>query len=143
MTSIAYAVTEWGDAGLATLLSAVIAGFVAWATARTSSKAHVDSTMVSTRADTEREAFERAKGFYTDTIDRQSVEIHEVDEAVAILKSVVRDLEDRTAKKRRMLQIQMEEIASLRVELEQMRQELERCRRESERVDGQPDLEAD
>lgn len=62
---------------LATVISAVVAALSAYLTQRASTKAQVITTATASRSDLEREAFERAKDFYTDTIDRQATEIHE------------------------------------------------------------------
>lgn len=64
--------TEQGVAGVVVIGLSVIASLL---TSRSATKAAVKSTEISSRTDIEKEAFERAKGFYTDTIDRQASQI--------------------------------------------------------------------
>ena len=79
--------------GIATVLAVLITGAVTLATQRAAAKASVRNQDVASRTDIEKEAFERAKGFYTDTIDRQAHEIHELEADVDRLKARVTDLE--------------------------------------------------
>lgn len=96
------------DAALATSIGsiavALIAAAAALASQRAAAKASVRNTDTTSRAAIEAEAFERAKSYYTDTIDRQDREIHELEGDVAGLKAKVRE--------------QGEEIQQLRTELQ-------------------------
>lgn len=74
---------------VATLISAVAAVLVGYYTQRSAARA----AAITSRTDIERDAFERAKGYYTDTIDRQSREIEDLEDDVAHLKERVTDLE--------------------------------------------------
>lgn len=47
------------------------------------------NTQSTNRTDIEREAFDRAKGYYTDTIDRQAAEINNLEADVVDLKGQV------------------------------------------------------
>lgn len=84
------------DAALATSIgSAVVAGIAglsAFASQRAAAKASIRNTDTTSRTAIEAEAFERAKSFYTDTIDRQAHEIAELEGDVAALKDEVRGL---------------------------------------------------
>lgn len=66
-----------GDTALATILAALIAGIVGYATNRSSARAQSVTASTSSRADVEKEAFERAAGYYTGVIDRQNAEATE------------------------------------------------------------------
>lgn len=97
-----------GDTAVATIAAAVIAAIVGYVTNRTSAKANkqaatlaaeaaVHNQSVASRTEIEHEAFVRAKGYYTDTIDRQDREIHELESEVASLKARIRALEQDAA----------------------------------------------
>ena len=62
---------------VASIIAAVIAAAAAAFTARSANRATTRSTEVTARTDIEKEAFERAKEFYTDTIDRLTAENRE------------------------------------------------------------------
>lgn len=74
------------DVAIATVIAALIAGLAGWATARTSAKSEVRRQETASRTDIEKEAFQRAKDFYTDTIDRQAKQIDELEDDVDGLK---------------------------------------------------------
>lgn len=78
---------------IATVLSALITGLIGYVIQRTSARASTANTLISSRTDIEREAFERAKSFYTDVIDRQQQEITELESDVASLKAAQKLLE--------------------------------------------------
>lgn len=86
-----------GDTALVTafasVIAAVIAGAFGWATVRTTARSEVRRQDTASRTDIEKEAFERAKTFYTDTIDRQSDQIEELEGDVDKLKQRVSDQE--------------------------------------------------
>lgn len=63
---------------VASLLVALIAAVGAWATQRTSAKASTTNATTSSRVDMEREAYERARTYDTETIRRQDEEIAEL-----------------------------------------------------------------
>lgn len=70
------------DAGLATaiasILVAAVAAFGAWASQRAAARASQLNTMTTSRVDMEREAYDRARAFDTETIRRQDLEIEEL-----------------------------------------------------------------
>ena len=102
---------------IATMISAGIAGLVAWAVARSSSKSEVRKQELTSRTDIEKEAFDRAKGYYTDTIDRQSKEIHEQSETIDRLETQVSSLRETVNSQGRIIQEQGHEIAELKAQL--------------------------
>lgn len=94
---------------VATVIAAGIGALAAWATGRSAARAQVIAASTSSRSDLEQEAFERAKGFYTDTIDRQAGEIRDLEGDVGRLKG---------------------EVSQLRTELAAAREDLGRARAE-------------
>lgn len=82
-----------GGTVLAGLAGVIITAIATIATQRAAAKAAVHAATRTSRDDLEREAFERAKGYYTDTIDRQAGEIHELEADVLRLKGKVAELE--------------------------------------------------
>ena len=74
---------------VASIIAAVIAAAAAAFTARSASRASTRSTEVASRTDIEKEAFERAKEFYTDTIDRLTAENREHETKIDELKQRV------------------------------------------------------
>lgn len=78
---------------LASVLVAAIAAAAAIASQRAAANAAVRNTDTTSRATIEAQAFDRAKSYYTDTIDRQAGEISELEGDVATLKSKVEDQE--------------------------------------------------
>lgn len=70
---------------VATVVAAVIAGLVAWLTSRTAARAQVQSQQTASRTDIEKEAFERAKSYYGDAMDRQNAEIQRQDAEITEL----------------------------------------------------------
>jgi len=69
-----------------------IAALGAWASQRAASKA----STVSTRMDAEKEAYERARQFDIETIQRQQDEINKLRERLAVAESKVQKLEEHT-----------------------------------------------
>lgn len=61
---------------LGTILVALIAALGAWAAQRTAAKATKSNTIVSGKIDAETGAYERARTFDIQTIERQNAEIH-------------------------------------------------------------------
>lgn len=66
-----------GDTALATILAALIAGIVGYATNRSSARAQRVVAATASRADVEKEAYQRAATYYTGVIDRQDAELVE------------------------------------------------------------------
>lgn len=109
---------------IATVIAAAIAAVAAIATQRSSAAAAVRNQSISSRTDIEKEAFERAKGFYTDTIDRQSVEIQGLETDVGTLRGRVTALEAELAEERSLREADRHTTRQLRDELEIARRAL-------------------
>lgn len=67
---------DWGD--LVTLAVAAIAALSAYASQRAAAKASTLNTTTTTRVDMEKEAYDRARKFDIETIERQDAEIDEL-----------------------------------------------------------------
>lgn len=65
------------------IIVAVVAALGAWAAQRASSKASTVNTTVASRLDAEKEAYERARQFDIDTINRQAQDIKDLREQLA------------------------------------------------------------
>ena len=76
---------------IATVLVAIIAAWAAISTQRQASRANQSSLIEASRSDMEKEAYERARTFDTETIIRQNRMIDELHEDVDKLRLVVRD----------------------------------------------------
>jgi cell division protein FtsB len=101
---------------VALLGGAIITALGAIATQRSAARAAVRNAQTASRTDMEQEAFERAKGYYTDTIDRQARDIMSLETAmsglearVAQLKARVTDLESQLDAAKRALRRAIEE----------------------------------
>lgn len=70
---------------IATVVSAGVSAGAAYLTNRQSTKSNVEVAQTETRGDIELNAFNSAKGFYTDVIDRQDEEIKALEEKVSAL----------------------------------------------------------
>lgn len=92
---------------------AVVAGLFAWASQRSASKASATNTATVTAVDREKEAYERARAFDTETIRRQ-------DEELAELREDNRKLHDR--------------VTAAEAEAHEARQEARAARREAQEV---------
>jgi hypothetical protein len=90
---------------IATVLAALISGIAVIATQRSAAAAAVRNQSISSRTDIEKEAFERAKGYYTDAMDRQAAEIGGLETDVATLRGRVSALEEELAKTKSELDI--------------------------------------
>lgn len=66
----------WVDFGA--IIVALVAAFGAWAAQRSAANASRANTRVSGRLDAEKEAYERARVFDLETIDRQNAEIEKL-----------------------------------------------------------------
>ena len=74
-------------AALATIIVAAIAGVSALASQRAAARASTMNTQTTSRVDMEREAYERARAFDTETIARQDREIAELRAEILSLKA--------------------------------------------------------
>jgi len=83
---------------IATVIAAFISALAVIATQRSAAAAAVRNQSVSSRTDIEKEAFERAKGYYTDAMDRQAAEIGGLETDVATLRGRVSALEEELAR---------------------------------------------
>jgi hypothetical protein len=63
---------------IATIIVALIAAAGAWASQRTAARAARENTIVGGRVDMEKEAYDRARAFDTETIKRQDAELEEL-----------------------------------------------------------------
>jgi len=82
-------------ATIAMVMSSVVSGAVMYFTKRSGDQATVKVSQITTRGDLEQQAFERAKEFYTDTIDRQAAELKEAEAEILELKARVAGCESR------------------------------------------------
>jgi predicted RNase H-like nuclease (RuvC/YqgF family) len=116
----------------ASIIAVVVSAAAAVLTQRSASRAATKSTETTSRTDIEKEAFERAKSFYTDTIDRQDRQITELEEDLAREKhersGEVRALRERLVEDER-------EIGRLRVELDTAKRVLRSLRRRPDDTD--------
>lgn len=114
-----------GDTALATAVATVIAtaitGLAGWATQKSAANAAAKNAAIASRTEVEKEAFERAKEFYTEVIDRQGNEIHELEADIGRLKKRVGELEAKVKLQRseheRITSELMEELQAKRDEL--------------------------
>ncbi|HET6909052.1 MAG TPA: hypothetical protein VFH54_06920 [Mycobacteriales bacterium] len=103
---------------IATVIATIITAGAALVTQRSATRAAVRNAEVTSRTDIEKEAFERAKLFYTDTIDRQDRAIETRDRKIETLESKVDELEGKVDE-------QEHEIRKLRDDLDVARRALE------------------
>lgn len=75
---------DGGD--LATIIVALIAGLAGWAAQRAAAKASTSNVALTTRVDVEKDAYDRARQYDTETIRRQQDEIGELRVEIMILK---------------------------------------------------------
>lgn len=90
---------------IATVIAAAISAVAVIATQRSAAAAAVRNQSVSSRTDIEKEAFERAKGYYTDVADRQAAEISGLETEVSHLRGRVSALEEELARSKSELDI--------------------------------------
>lgn len=69
---------EFGWGNVVSVSVALIAALAAWASQRSAAKASTLNTLTVTAVDREKEAYERARAFDTETIRRQDEEIAEL-----------------------------------------------------------------
>lgn len=75
MTAVALLGDTATSAAIATVVATGITSFTGWAIARSARRSSERGQEQTSRTDLEKEAFQRAKGFYVDTIDRQAAEM--------------------------------------------------------------------
>jgi TolA-binding protein len=75
---------------------AAIAAGGAWAAQRSAAKASMVNTSVTSRLEAEKEAYERARTFDIQTIERQQQEIKDLREQVVLMRERLAKLEGRT-----------------------------------------------
>lgn len=114
---------------IAAIGAAALTGFFGWVTQKAAAKAAVRNAELSSRTDIEREAFERAKGFYTDVIDRQAAEQLEADREIAGLRLTVGQHTTDLATTRLELAATQRSLAHTQDELADCRQELNAAKR--------------
>lgn len=95
---------------LATVAVAVIAAGGAWASQRAAARASKVNTSVAGRLEAEKEAYERARAFDIQTIERQDQEIRDLREEVIRCRERIARLESgQPSKLERMLRDRLEE----------------------------------
>ena len=77
------------------ILIAIIAALGAWAAQRSAAKASGVQKTASLKLEAERDAYERARAFDVDTIDRQDLELKALREENKILKEEIKHLKER------------------------------------------------
>lgn len=85
----------WDARDFATMAVALIAAISAYASQRAAARASIVNTATSSRDDREREAYERARKYDVETIERQDEEISELKLERDTLKAQVRELLER------------------------------------------------
>jgi TolA-binding protein len=126
---------------VASVIVAAIAALSAYASQRNASRASTINTQATSRVDMEKEAYERARQFDTDTIERQDKEIQELRQEIAVLKAEHRkELEEFREENRRL------RLRVVRLERGITLEDLENIRERREDLPGygnadeQPDL---
>jgi hypothetical protein len=102
---------------VATFVSSCVAALVAYLTKRSSDQASVAIADTTTRGQVEEEAFERAKSFYTDVIDRQAAEIRDLKARVGTCETSVGSLRRDVSHYKRVAQRLARAVYELRREL--------------------------
>lgn len=77
------------------VIVAVVAAFGAWLSQRAAAKANSSNLVVSGRLEAEREAYNRARVFDLQTIERQDIELKELREENKLLRKLVVDIRER------------------------------------------------
>lgn len=80
---------------IASVIAVIITGMVTLATQRAAAKASIRNQDTQSRTELERDAFERAKAFYTGVIDRQDQEIRDCHDENQALQARVNELRSR------------------------------------------------
>lgn len=114
----------WDGGDMITLAVAVIAALSAWASQRSASRASSLNVATTSRVDMEKEAYDRARKFDIETIERQDAEIAELRTDNQDLHNKV-DVARREAREaRREAREAHAEADRLRVELTQLKQQV-------------------
>lgn len=87
-----------GAAEISAIVVALVAALGAWASQRSASRAAEINTTVSGRLEAEREAYQRARAFDIQTIERQNEEIHELHKENEELRVMLKKVERRLAR---------------------------------------------
>lgn len=95
---------KFSDTAIATIIASVVAGGVGLATKRSGDQANIRVSEITTRGEIEEAAFERAKAYYTDVIDRQAKTLNEQAEKITRLESRVNKCEQKVDYYRRTAQ---------------------------------------
>jgi predicted RNase H-like nuclease (RuvC/YqgF family) len=99
-------------ASLASLLVAAVAAAGAWASQRAASKASTKNVDATSRVEMEKEAYDRARSYDTETIKRQDEEIKELREDNKRLHAEVQMLMQRIARLERGIPTEVKERPS-------------------------------
>ena len=83
---------------IGSIIVAVVAALGAWASQRAAAKATTFNTAVTTRLDAEKEAYERARAFDIETINRQEKELESLRKENDRLRSIIEDLQNDNSK---------------------------------------------
>lgn len=102
---------------IASIVVAAIAAFSAVASQRSAARASVLNTQTTSRVDMEREAYERARNFDTETIRRQDEELEELRSRVRVLEDQNEDLRQENHVFRRDVRKFSNDVARLNQEL--------------------------
>ena len=85
--------SDWA-VSLASMVVAALSGLAAWASQKAAARASTLNTSTTSRVEMEREAYERARKFDTDTITRQDNELLELQDKYNEIKQKNADLND-------------------------------------------------
>lgn len=99
---------------IATIFVALVAAFSAYASQRAAAKASTSNTTTVSRVDMEKEAYDRARSYDTETIRRQDEEIKELRDDNARLHAEVKSLRERIARIERGITIDTREPINVR-----------------------------
>lgn len=102
---------------VASIIVAGVSAFSAIASQRSASRASVLNTQTTSRVDMEREAYERARNFDTETIRRQDEELEECRKRIKHLEDQNNDLLNENHNIRREVRRHSSEVARLNQEL--------------------------
>lgn len=81
---------------IVTIGVATIAAGGAWAAQRSAARASMVNTSVTSRLEAEKEAYERARAFDIQTIERQQQEIHDLREQITMMRERLARLEGKS-----------------------------------------------
>ncbi len=83
---------------IVSIVVAVIAALSAYASQRSSAKVSLDTNATTSRVEMEKEAYDRARSYDTETIRRQDTEIEEIRAENKELREEVKSLKERIAR---------------------------------------------